>query len=71
MAHEEYVRMVPGSDTAVLMLHGITGTPDHFEMFLHLIPETWSVHALLLEGGDLPFSILWEKLDAYIAEKQG
>lgn len=28
-------------------------------------------HALLLEGGDLPFSILWEKLDAYIADKQG
>jgi len=50
MAHQEYVRMVPGSDTAVLMLHGITGTPDHFEMFFPLIPADWSVHALLLEG---------------------
>lgn len=50
MAHEEYIRIVPNSTHAVLMLHGITGTPDHFEMFYPLIPADWSVHALLLEG---------------------
>ncbi|MBR0324808.1 MAG: hypothetical protein IIX11_01590, partial [Selenomonadales bacterium] len=33
----------------VLMLHGILGTPDHFRELLPLVPETWSVHALLLD----------------------
>ena len=50
MAHQEYVRIVPGSKYAVLMLHGILGTPDHFRELLPLVPEDWSVHALLLDG---------------------
>lgn len=50
MAHQEFTRIVPGSKYAVLMLHGILGTPDHFRELLPLVPETWSVHALLLDG---------------------
>lgn len=50
MAHEEYRRMVPGAKTAVLFLHGIVGSPDHFRPFLPLVPETMSAVSLLLEG---------------------
>ncbi len=50
MAHEEYRRMVPGADTAVLFIHGILGTPNHFSAFLPLIPEGISVVNLLLDG---------------------
>lgn len=50
MNHQEYRRMVPGADMAVLMLHGIVGTPRRFDNLIPLIPETWSVVNLLLEG---------------------
>lgn len=47
---EEYIHMVDSSDTAVLMIHGIVGTPDQFRPVLDLIPEDWSVMNLLLDG---------------------
>lgn len=53
MPHREYVRLVPGAETAVLFLHGIVGTPRHFDSRLplaHLVPENWSVYSLLLPG---------------------
>lgn len=50
MNHQEYRRIVPGADMAVLMIHGIVGTPDHFDNLIPLIPEDWSVVNLLLEG---------------------
>lgn len=50
MAHEPYIRLVPGADTAVLLIHGILGTPDHFADLLPLIPEGISVFNLLLDG---------------------
>ena len=53
MAHTEYRRIVPGADTAVLFVHGIVGTPDHFRILIPLeqqVPETWSVHNVLLPG---------------------
>ena len=53
MPHREYIRLVPGADTAVLFLHGIVGTPRHFDARLpltHLVPEDWSVYSLLLPG---------------------
>ena len=34
MAHETYTRLVPGADTAVLCIHGILGTPNHFASFV-------------------------------------
>lgn len=50
MDHREYIRLVPGSDTAVLLIHGICGSPAHFHQLLPLIPEKWSVCNLLLDG---------------------
>lgn len=50
MEHTEYRRIVPGADTAVLFIHGIAGTPQHFDPFLPLVPEGYSVVSLLLPG---------------------
>lgn len=50
MKHEEWIREVPGSKSAVLMIHGILGTPRHFDVFLPLIPKDWSVYNILLDG---------------------
>lgn len=53
MEHKAYVRIVPGADTAVLLIHGIVGTPNHFRDLLPmvaLIPEEWSVYNVLLDG---------------------
>ena len=50
MAHKEYIREIPGSDTVVLCIHGILGTPDQFNPLLSQIPENWSVFNILLDG---------------------
>ncbi len=50
MAHKEYIREVQGSDTVVLCIHGILGTPDQFNPLLPQIPAEWSVFNILLDG---------------------
>lgn len=53
MAHEETIRMIPGAKTAVLLMHGIAGTPDHFRTLLRLedlIPADWSVCNVRMPG---------------------
>lgn len=53
MAHRETVRIIPGAKTAVLFMHGIAGTPDHFRNLLPLeplIPQEWSVYNVLMDG---------------------
>lgn len=50
MIHREYKRIVKGSDTAVLFIHGIMGTPYQFRELVPLVSESWSVHNLLLPG---------------------
>lgn len=53
MKHEESVRIVPGADTAVLFMHGICGTPNHFRDLIpleDLVPKAWSVYNVLLDG---------------------
>ena len=50
MAHKPIKRIVPGAKTAVILCHGIVGSPDHFRHFLPLIPEDCSVCCLLLDG---------------------
>lgn len=50
MAHEEYINEIPGSDTVVLCIHGILGTPDQFTSLLTQIPKEWSVYNILLDG---------------------
>lgn len=48
--HKEYKNIINGADTAILFIHGILGTPSHFKDFIPLIPESYSVHNLLLDG---------------------
>lgn len=53
MVHQEYVRLVPGAANAVLFIHGIVGTPNHFRDLLplvQLVPEDCSVYNVLLDG---------------------
>ena len=53
MEHKEYVRIVPDADTAVLFMHGICGTPNHFRDLIplvDLVPEDWSVYNVCLDG---------------------
>lgn len=50
MAHNEYIREIPGSDTVVLCIHGILGTPDQFLPLIPQIPTNWSVYNILLDG---------------------
>lgn len=53
MKHEEMIRIVPGAKTAVLFLHGIVGTPNHFVggvPIVDWVPADWSIHNLLLPG---------------------
>lgn len=53
MTHEEYVHIVPGADVAVLFIHGIVGTPRHFDTRLPLVsvvPANWSVYSVLMPG---------------------
>ena len=50
MEHKELKRFVPGAHTAVLFIHGIAGTPNHFGQFISLVPDSFSVYNLLLDG---------------------
>lgn len=50
MDHREFTRHSHGSDKAVLLIHGILGTPRHFDRFLDVIPDDWSVYNILLDG---------------------
>ena len=50
MKREQDIRLVPGADTAILFIHGILGTPDHFKPFLSLVPSNWSICNILLKG---------------------
>ena len=50
MEHKECVRICDNSDTAILFVHGIVGTPNHFNEFLPLVPEPISIYNLLLDG---------------------
>ncbi len=48
--HREYKRIAQQPKTAVLFIHGIVGTPNHFRPFLPLVPEYYSAYNLLLDG---------------------
>lgn len=50
MEHKEFSHIVPGSRKAILMIHGIAGTPAHFRHLIPVIPEDWSVYNILLDG---------------------
>lgn len=50
MQHREYKHIVEGADAAILMIHGITGSPNHFRHLVAMIPEGISVWNILLDG---------------------
>ena len=50
MEHKEYKRMNPDASVAILFIHGIVGTPNHFSEFVSRVPERISVYNLLLDG---------------------
>ena len=48
--HTEYKRIVEGSRVAVLLVHGILSTPNHFRELIPLIPQDYSVYAMVTDG---------------------
>ena len=53
MKHQEIKRIIPGAENAVLFIHGICGTPNHFTQAIAMmdwVPESYSVHNLCLPG---------------------
>lgn len=48
--HKEYRRIVDNTSKAILLIHGIAGTPNHFKNLIPLIPEGISVWNILLDG---------------------
>lgn len=50
MKSQEQIMIRPDSDTAVLLVHGIVGTPMQFRDLLPVIPEAWSVYNIVLDG---------------------
>ena len=53
MVHKETIRIIPNADTAVLLIHGICGSPNHFRQLLPIeqqIPQNWSVYNMVLDG---------------------
>lgn len=50
MEHREEKRIAAGADKAILFIHGIIGTPNHFADFVKLVPKDVSVYNILLEG---------------------
>lgn len=48
--HEPYKRIAEKPDKAILFIHGILGTPDHFRQLVALVPEEISVCNVLLDG---------------------
>ncbi len=48
--HREYKRIVKGARVAVLCVHGIMGTPNHFRDLIPLIPDEFSVLNIVIDG---------------------
>ncbi len=48
--HKEYTRIAENPTVGILVIHGIISSPNHFRDLLGLIPDRFSVHALLLDG---------------------
>lgn len=50
MEHGAYIREVPGGAGAVVCIHGVCGTPRHFDDLVACVPPDWSVYNLCLAG---------------------
>lgn len=73
MNHQEYTNIIENSDTAILFIHGIAGTPNHFKDFIPKVPKHISVCNMLLDGhgkGVKDFSASsMAKWEAQVSEK--
>ena len=49
MPHEIYIRHSVGN-TAILFIHGIMGSPMHFERFIPQVPSEYGIYNILLDG---------------------
>ena len=47
--HSPFTRQGSGKN-AVLLIHGIAGSPGHFRELIPAIPETYSIYNILLDG---------------------
>lgn len=50
MCHDTYIRQPEHARQAVLMLHGICGTPRHFDFLLPVFDSSWAIYNILLDG---------------------
>lgn len=48
--HQPYSRDPEKADRAVLFIHGIVGSPSHFEDFYQRVPAGWSIRSILIDG---------------------
>lgn len=50
MAHKTYINELKGSNTAILFIHGILGSPMHFTKFVSAVEDRASIYNILLKG---------------------
>lgn len=50
MNHLEYINVVENANVAFVFIHGIVGSPNHFDDFIPLVPDSYSVYNILLDG---------------------
>ncbi len=50
MPHRPFIRNHGSSRPTVVMIHGIVGSPRHFDFLIPLIPDNWNIYNLLLPG---------------------
>ena len=50
MRHQQIKRIVDGSNTAILFIHGIIGTPDQFNDLIPFVRKDISIYNILLDG---------------------
>ncbi len=50
MEHREFKHIAEDAKVAIIFVHGIAGTPNHFSDFIECVPKHISVHNLLLDG---------------------
>lgn len=50
MNHLEYINVVKNANVAFVFIHGIVGSPNHFDDFIPLVPDSYSVYNILLDG---------------------
>ena len=48
--HIEYKNIVDGADVAILCVHGIMGSPNHFRDLVPLIPKEYSIYNMVIYG---------------------